>query len=250
MGRFPSVLNHPVFRSLYIVELSPTLASTDSISAHVTSWCGTAADRSQSPHTHSHTHVRTYVRSHGEQRGNGCFHSGQWTHPFPTHRITESVSSVHVQYSSTRSSLAHRRNGTRHLRQVEFLSPLALNLSRAEILPWQMFSFPFIFISTTATEHMWRRSQVYIGQYSFYFSKSYIHCKKCIGIITFKHYQSCDDSAWLVQSGYSVWGHRNDLHVITLKQTALKWTEMLSSSGSALKFQVKRNQEKKELLDF
>lgn len=40
--------------------------------------------------------------------------------------------------------------------------------------------------------------------------------KKCICIITFKHYQSCDDSVWLVQSGYSVWGHQNDLHVITL----------------------------------
>lgn len=28
-------------------------------------------------------------------------------------------------------------------------------------------------------------SQANIGQYSFYFSKSYIHCKKCICIITF-----------------------------------------------------------------
>lgn len=58
-------------------------------------------------------------------------------------------------------------------------------------------------------------SQTVIGQYSFYFSKSYIHCKKCLCIITLKCYQSCDDSMWLVESGYSVWGHQNDSHVIT-----------------------------------
>lgn len=40
-----------------------------------------------------------------------------------------------------------------------------------------------------------------------------------------KHYQSGDDSVWLVQSGYSVWGHQNDLHVITLMKQHFK-TEM------------------------
>lgn len=67
-----------------------------------------------------------------------------------------------------------------------------------------------------------------IGQYSFYFSKSYIHCKKCICFITSKGYRSCDDSVWLVESGYSVWGHQNDLHVITL--TEHSETEVRSGS--------------------
>lgn len=84
--------------------------------------------------------------------------------------------------------------------------------------------------------------------------------KKCICIITLKRYQNCEDSVWLVESGYSVWGHQNDLHVITLMKRhplglkcfpvhKVNWNSKLKVMKGGNK-QTKKQTEKLQFLQF
>lgn len=51
---------------------------------------------------------------------------------------------------------------------------------------------------------------------------------------------------WLVESVYSVWGHQNDLHVVTLMKRHTLRPKCFPGSESELKFHVRADEESKK----